>query len=273
MQDLIIASLPRSGSSFFAGFFDCDLPTQAYCQEILHVNNSRVLRFVLKQHKVSKSLIDYIEDIYFTVNKQNVTQRKQLPLCCYKDLVLSAKKSGLTHLISKIHVRQSPQASVKKIFKLGTSTIFIYRRSLLDAYVSRLVAFHSNVWYTKNRKKRDISAATQVEWNLSEYLKWFQLQSGRLDEVVKEAELNSHKNLAIVNYENLVASKNKENYVKKLCVKANFTGAFISRSPILKLNHRPIENIFVNKSQFLKDLSSLPIEQRTYTRLDSFINK
>lgn len=273
MQDLIIASLPRSGSSFFAGFFECDLPEQRYFQEILNVNNARVLRFVLNQHKVSKQLIKYIEDIYLTVNRQHATQRKQLPLCCYKDLVSSAKASGLTHLISKIHIRQSPQASAEKIFKLGTSTIFIYRRSLLDSYISRLVAFYSKVWITEDPKELDISAATRVEWNLGEYLKWFRLQSAYLDEVVKEAESNSHKNLAIVNYESLVASKNKENYVKRLCAKANFTGAFISRSPILKLNHRPIEDIFVNKSQFLKDLPSLSVEQRTYTRLDPFITK
>lgn len=30
---------------------------------------------------------------------------------------------------------------------------------------------------------------------------------------------------------------------------------------------------FVNKSRFLEDLSSLPVEQRTYTRLDPFITK
>lgn len=175
-QNLIVLSAGRSGSSLLVNYLNSN--RQIYCHgEVL---NSGHKIYGTTEGKTREELIRHVASFF---QKRDVTY-------------IGAK--FLTHQFDELDIAVSDVLEVLRRPKV----IALYRRSLLETYVSLLIAQETDTWYSS-----DVINNVSITLDLAQFHEFAEVQRRRWEDSMQE--VSRLCSFMCVSYENLVSNRSE----------------------------------------------------------------
>ena len=272
MQDLVIVSQARSGSTFLGGFFDCfpKKQSQIFLNEIFNGIHPRATKFIFDHPPIAPVALNYFTRLYRFNNSHPRSHTELAPLNYYL-AVLQAGRNAKVNTITKILTEQYAMRKVtfEQVYKKAGYVIVLYRKDILAAHVSYHVAKASDCWNSLLQPKVENA---KMNWNRALYLRDQASRVKHLEEIKDFIVQENPKNLAVINYEKFVQVEKKSDYLNEICnaigcsaIKAN------DFSPYKKQNQKSLSECVENRDKFEEDVANLSEDNRYNDSLAPFV--
>lgn len=265
MKNICIYTLGRSGSNYLGNFIN--QPEYILLNEPFTLssryNSAQFLMGMSLLYQNNKIELDQLQEL-FLLALETQLQKQMLRTKLLDDKLLRLWFAAIEKQGTSKNILWKFMSWYDDILNLNIRTIFDsidclilnYRKNILKQWISYVKATQTGEWITENKS---ISYDTKIVWNKTDYLSFLDYTEEN-HKRMKENFYQFDKSKTIICYENLSSSdKGGHDYLHNKFQKAGITLPVNHSVSIQRQSdpHKPIEDNFLNKQEFLKDYDSI----------------
>jgi LPS sulfotransferase NodH len=284
MENTIILASPRSGSNFLSSslteasnlfhtyeFFSGGKNGNIYCTRhfeyirLYHQKNYKT-DYVLQLYKRMFEVLSNID--YIKTNERDAINPNHLALlqdfishqhqeAWSNSLGKKIEKDRLLTTIFYNHYNYENHFDLSQAVEMVDNLIFLYRENVLKQFISYETAAKTGDWYLPINQTRH-NSIEKITWNLEKYFNYYEDILKWTRDYKKTLLDFSHKNTAIIKYEDINEPTNYKQNISKV-LESNGIDCIVGECRCKKqsIDSVDIADVFTNKEEFLDDYNKV----------------